>query len=173
MGQIGVLVAGLVMASSPAFGQTALYNRPSDDAAVFRDGASNANVPLTFAETNSERRLVETLPGAWNADRQALSAVQSARNLSNGEAEDGLMVYATSRRTIVSWNVGGSIDDASVSRMELTPGQASVGVAYRTGQAMVALAYVNREYSQRIGAQSVSQTESFAGVTLKLELGEK
>jgi len=172
MGQIGFVLSGLVLVSSPAVAQTALANSPRDNAVIFQESGPSANLALPFVGANQDRRLADTLPGAWEGDRQVLSAVQSARTLSSSEERDGVMVYATSRRTIVSWSLGAGIDDAAVSRMELTPGQASLGVAYRSGQATVALAYVNREYSQRIGAQSVSQTENFAGVTLKLQLGE-
>jgi hypothetical protein len=172
MGQIGFVLSGLVLASSPALAQTAQLNAPIDRAVAFQESAPSANLALPFVGSNQDRRLADKLPGAWEGDKEVLSAVQSARNLPGSEAGDGVMLYATSRRTIVSWSVGAGIDDASVSRMELTPGQASLGVAYRSGNATVALAYVNREYSQRIGAQSVSQTENFAGVTLKLQLGQ-
>ena len=173
MGRIGCVVSAMVMSGTPALAQTAMMNLPEKDAVVFRDAGSSANMTLPFAEANGGRRLTETLPGASQGDRQVFDAVESVRNLGNGEAEDGVRVYATSRKTMVSWNLGGGVDDASVSRMELSPGQSSVGVAYRTGQTTVALGYVSREYSQRIGAQSVSQSESFAGLTLKLQLGEK
>jgi hypothetical protein len=172
MGQIGFVLSGLVLVSSPALAQTAQLNAPIDRAVAFQEGASSANLALPYIASNQDRRLADGLPGAWEGDRQALSAVQSARNLDSGDAGDGVMLYATSRRTIVSWSVGAGIDDASVSRMELTPGQASVGVAYRSGNATVALAYMNQEYSQRVGAQSVSQTENYAGVTMKLQLGQ-
>lgn len=172
MGRIGCVLSAVVMSGTPALAQTVVMTAPSKDAVVFRDaGASNMSMP--FAEANDGRRLADTLPGAWQGDRQVLNAVESVRNLGAGEAQDGVMIYATSRKTMVSWNLGGGVDDASVSRMELSPGQSSVGVAYRTGQTTVALGYVSREYSQRVGAQSVSQSESFAGVTLKLQLGEK
>jgi hypothetical protein len=153
--------------------QTALTNLANNDAVVFQDAGAAAEMTTPFADSNRERRLADTLPGAWQDDRQVLEAVESVRDLNYGEAKDGVMVYATSRKTMVSWSLGGGIDDASVSRMELSPGQSSVGVAYRTGQTSVALGYVSREYSQRIGAETVSQSESFAGVTLKLQLGEK
>lgn len=153
--------------------QTALTNLANNDAVVFQDAGAAADMTTPFADSNRKRRLADTLPGAWQDDRQVLEAVESVRDLNYGEAKDGVMVYATSRKTMVSWSLGGGIDDASVSRMELSPGQSSVGVAYRTGQTSVALGYVSREYSQRIGAETVSQSESFAGVTLKLQLGEK
>lgn len=173
MGRIGFVVSAIVLSGTPALAQTALMNLPAKDAVVFRDTNGSANMTMPFTDANSGRRLSESLPGAWQSDRQVFNAVESVRNLGDGEAADGVMVYATSRKTMVSWNLGGGVDDASVSRMELSPGQSSVGVAYRTGQTTAALGYVSREYSQRIGAQSVSQTESFAGVTLKLQLGEK
>ena len=104
MGRIGVVVSAMVMSGTPVLAQTAMMNLPDKDAVVFRDAGSSANMPLPFAEANGGRRLTETLPGASQGDRQVFDAVESVRNLGNGEAEDGVMVYATSRKTMVSWN---------------------------------------------------------------------
>lgn len=156
--------------STPALAQTAFKDVPADSSPLLSGRIENGELSRQFPESNPDRRLSDELPGAWQSEKQILNAVQAAETLANGE-KDGVMFYATSRRTVVSWKLGGGLEDASLSRTEVTPGQASIGVAYRTGQTSVGLAYVSREYSQRFGAESVSQSEDFAGLTVKMQLG--
>jgi len=172
MGKSGLALAALCMLGTPALSQTAFRDIPAEAPYSSLRSQDFFADPTPFAERNADRRFSEKLPGAWQSEKQILGAVQSAEKV--GESgRDGVMLYATSKRTVLSWKLGGGLDDASLARTELTPGQASIGVAYRAGAAMIGLAYVNREYSQRIGAENVSQSEDFAGLTVKLQLGGK
>jgi len=171
MGNREIALTIFCLLSSPAVAQTAFRDVPADSPPLaFNRPQSLPESSPQFAEANPDRRLNDKLPGAWQGEKQVLSALQATGKLENRE-KDGVMFYATSKRTVVSWRLGGRLDDASLSRTDLTPGQASVGVAYRTGPTTIGLAYVNREYSQRIGAETVSQTEDFAGLTVKVQLG--
>ncbi len=87
----------------------------------------------------------------------------------------GSSVYAfvASDNEALTWRPGtrsdfGGRGDAFALQEQVEIGDMSAGITYERNGVQASLAYVEREESTRIGAQSFSQDQSFTGVTLTM-----
>lgn len=84
---------------------------------------------------------------------------------SGGEARDSAYIFVASDNEALTWRPGDR-GAALALQEQVEIGDLSAGVAIERGDVQASIAYVEREESTRVGNESFSQDESFAGVTV-------
>jgi hypothetical protein len=113
-----------------------------------------------------------------NINRQGRgSEVRVGRGLVDQRGEDGsrnsTYVFVASDNEALTWQPGarsefGGPGSALALQDRVEVGDLSAGVTFEREGVQTSLAYVQREQSTRVGNHSVSQDQSFAGVTVTM-----
>lgn len=80
--------------------------------------------------------------------------------------EDSVYVFVASDNEALTWAPGSSAGAPLALQQQVEVGDRSAGVTLARGGVQTSVAYVERESSTRVGAQTISRDQSFAGVTV-------
>jgi hypothetical protein len=84
-------------------------------------------------------------------------------------SESRIYVFAASDNEAVHWRPGQALTNFSLVRDTVQVGDMQAGVTYQRGPVQASFAYVEREISTRVGRESFSDQEQFAGFTLTMK----
>lgn len=159
LGALVRFVGVAALLATPAFAE-----QPSATDAARGEGRPGLN--LTLQQECAPARGIE----ATCASAVTLRSRFEPRGSASAAAPpaNGFYVVATSSRTGAIWAPGRTGADASLQRNRVPIGDASLGVARRLGAGEVSLGVATRDVSQRVGAQSYSRRDDFAGVSFTL-----
>jgi hypothetical protein len=189
-----VSAALLALSASPGFAQE-VGPEPSPDAASSAENAafsmnwsSEQNVAFTLPGEAPRRIELELAASGGSVDvsltrstivpderwRGDGAEIRIGRGLverrGDHEARDSTYFYVASENEALTWRPGQRRDgDSPLALQEqVEVGDLSAGIAVERGGVQASLAYVEREASARVGNQSYSQDENFAGVTVTM-----
>lgn len=81
---------------------------------------------------------------------------------------DSVYVFVASDDEALTWAPGSSASAPLALQQQVEIGDRSAGVTLERGGVQASVAYVERESSTRVGAQTISRDQSFTGVTVAL-----
>jgi hypothetical protein len=84
-------------------------------------------------------------------------------------SESRVYIFAASDNEAVHWRPGQELTNFSLVRDTVQVGDMQAGVTYQRGRIQASVAYVEREISTRVGRESFSDQEQFAGFTLTMK----
>ncbi len=191
-----VSAALVALSASPGFAQEAspaasIETAPTEENAVFSmNWSTEPNVAFTLPDAGEAPRRIELelsasggsvdvsltrsaiLPDEhWRGDG---AEIRIGRGLverrGDQEARDSTYFYVASENEALTWRPGQRRDgDSPLALQEQVEiGDLSAGVAVERGGVQASLAYVEREATARVGNQSYSHDENFAGVTVTM-----
>lgn len=106
----------------------------------------------------------------WRGDGAEIRIGRLVERRRDREAGDSTYFYVASENEALTWRPGQVRDGASALALQeqVEVGDLSAGIAIERSGVQASLAYVEREASARVGNQSYSQDESFAGLTVTM-----
>lgn len=107
---------------------------------------------------------------SWRGDGAELRIGRFVGRRSEHDSNESTYFYVASENEALTWRPGQDRGGGSALALQeqVEVGDLSAGVAIERGGVQASLSYVEREASARVGNQSFSQDENFAGVTVTM-----